>query len=240
MERGVGSERASARSAHGAQRPLYNAWKRASSIRDSARRIIIDSVRLAQLACVTGMPRYIDAATAARIDEHLMASPGVVPSASDPMQSDVDGPGFTLEQLMELAGLACAMTVQRCYPPASHPRVLICAGPGNQGGDGLVAARHLVLFGYAVTLYWPKGEDKLAHYGKLWRQASHTGVKRIDSFDESVISDADVILDAVFGFSFKGQPRAPFDAVLAAFKQTSTPIVSVDIPSGALAIGRMR
>ena len=195
------------------------------------------------------MPRYLDAATAAKIDERLMG----------------DEYGFTLEQvrgqtplttlllerrsrcrcgirrlragslaqLMELAGLACAMTVQRCFPPATHPRVLIAAGPGNQGGDGLVAARHLCLFGYAPTLYYPKGEDKTAHYGKLWRQASHAGVERIDTFDESALADADVCLDVIFGFSFKGAPRPPFDDVLAAFKRTKTPIVSVDIPSGA-------
>ena len=89
------------------------------------------------------------------------------------------------------------------------------------------------LFGYEPTLFYPKGEDKTAHYSKLWRQASHAGVRRIDTFDESVLADADVCLDAIFGFSFQGAPRPPFDDVLAAFKQTSTPIVSVDIPSGA-------
>ena len=46
-------------------------------------------------------------------------------------------------QLMELAGLSCAQTVAKVYPKDRHPRVLVCCGPGNQGGDGLVAARHL-------------------------------------------------------------------------------------------------
>lgn len=41
--------------------------------------------------------------------------------------------GYTLEQLMELAGLSCAQTVQRLYPPHTHPKVLIAAGSGNQG-----------------------------------------------------------------------------------------------------------
>ena len=44
---------------------------------------------------------------------------------------------------MELAGLACAMTVAKVYDKDNYPRVLVCCGPGNQGGDGLVAARHL-------------------------------------------------------------------------------------------------
>lgn len=46
-------------------------------------------------------------------------------------------------QLMELAGLACAQTLAKVYPRDTHRRVLVCCGPGNQGGDGLVAARHL-------------------------------------------------------------------------------------------------
>jgi NAD(P)H-hydrate epimerase len=44
---------------------------------------------------------------------------------------------------MELAGLACAQAVAAVYSKEKYPRVLICCGPGNQGGDGLVAARHL-------------------------------------------------------------------------------------------------
>jgi hydroxyethylthiazole kinase-like uncharacterized protein yjeF len=71
---------------------------------------------------------------AKRIDEELM------------------GPkmGFSLDQLMELAGLSVAQAVATEYPRESKPRVLIVAGPGNNGGDGLVAARHLHHFGYAV------------------------------------------------------------------------------------------
>lgn len=44
---------------------------------------------------------------------------------------------------MELAGLACAQTLAKVYSKDKYPRVLVCCGPGNQGGDGLVAARHL-------------------------------------------------------------------------------------------------
>ncbi|CAJ1427122.1 unnamed protein product, partial [Effrenium voratum] len=50
-------------------------------------------------------------------------------------------PGFSVDQLMELAGLSVASAVADAYPAAKQ--VLIVAGPGNNGGDGLVAARHL-------------------------------------------------------------------------------------------------
>lgn len=44
---------------------------------------------------------------------------------------------------MELAGLACAQGLAKSFPLDTHNQVLVITGPGNQGGDGLVAARHL-------------------------------------------------------------------------------------------------
>lgn len=77
---------------------------------------------------------------------------------------------------MELAGLACAQALAKAYDKEKYRRVLVCCGPGNQGGDGLVAARHLSqspyldrlftrtltvdvcsgMFGYEPTIYMPK------------------------------------------------------------------------------------
>ncbi|KAJ1330146.1 YjeF family domain-containing protein [Batrachochytrium salamandrivorans] len=64
--------------------------------------------------------------------------------------------GYSIDQLMELAGLSVAQAIFREYSPQTHRRVLVCAGPGNNGGDALVAARHLALFGYEPLIYYPK------------------------------------------------------------------------------------
>ncbi len=69
---------------------------------------------------------------AVRIDEELMGDLG-----------------FSVNELMELAGLSVASAIAEEHSPRSHPRVLVIAGPGNNGGDGLVAARHLYHFGFA-------------------------------------------------------------------------------------------
>ena len=55
---------------------------------------------------------------------------------------------FSVDQLMELAGLSVAVALAKSYPreSLSKPDVLVVSGPGNNGGDGLVAARHLKLF----------------------------------------------------------------------------------------------
>lgn len=65
------------------------------------------------------------------------------------IDEELMGPlGFSVDQLMELAGLACAVSLATEYPVSIHSRVLVISGPGNNGGDGLVAARHLHHFGY--------------------------------------------------------------------------------------------
>ena len=76
---------------------------------------------------------------------------------------------FTIYQLMELAGLAVAQSTydytEKYVKPKMNGdvdkmRVLAICGPGNNGGDGLVAARHLQQFGYLPTILYPKPQAK--------------------------------------------------------------------------------
>ncbi|TFY67858.1 hypothetical protein EVJ58_g1360 [Rhodofomes roseus] len=137
-----------------------------------------------------------------KIDEELMNAAGA----------------FSIDQLMELAGLACAQTLATVYNQEKYPRVLVCCGPGNQGGDGLVAARHLGMFGYKPTIWMPKPGSKDI-YQRLKKQCDNMHIQTIvPSTDVQPLRDAlarsDVILDAIFGFSFQPPVRAPFDAAL--------------------------
>jgi len=138
-------------------------------------------------------------------------------------------PGFSVDQLMELAGLSCACALQRAYP--DKKRVLIICGPGNNGGDGLVAARHLYHFGYEPTVVYPKASSKQL-FLNLIEQVSQLNIPVLSELPADVDTSYDVMMDAVFGFSFKGQPRSPFDTIIQKFSETSLPVVSVDIPSG--------
>ena len=73
------------------------------------------------------------------------------------IDEELMGPlGFSVDQLMELAGLSVACSLAAEYPASSHGRVLVIAGPGNNGGDGLVAARHLCHLGYSVEARWSR------------------------------------------------------------------------------------
>lgn len=144
---------------------------------------------------------------------------------------------FSVDQLMELAGLSCATAVARGYPLQSllktPPRVLIICGPGNNGGDGLVCARHLKLFGYEPSVLYPKRPNKQL-FQNLTTQCEKMDISFLTEMPEAdVIDEAyNVVVDAVFGFSFKGAVREPFGEIIAQLKKTTVPIASVDIPSG--------
>ena len=140
-------------------------------------------------------------------------------------------PGFSIDQLMELAGLSVAAAVQKQYPSSSHPRVLCVCGPGNNGGDGLVAARHLAQFGYAPAVLYPKRPSRPL-FVNLAAQMEMMAIPLLDAMPEQLDQEYDLVLDAVFGFSFAGAVRPPFDAVLEAMRRSTLPLCSVDIPSG--------
>ncbi|OAA60675.1 YjeF-related protein [Cordyceps fumosorosea ARSEF 2679] len=141
---------------------------------------------------------------------------------------------FSLDQLMELAGLSVSQAdelsqhardaVYRVHPPTMGRRVLVACGPGNNGGDGLVAARHLFYYGYRPSIYYPKrGKNELY-------QLEDLQVPFVDDF-VSAAEEADHIVDAIFGFSFSGEVREPFPAVIEALQKSEKPVTSVDAPS---------
>lgn len=142
---------------------------------------------------------------------------------------------FSVDQLMELAGYSCAVAVARCYPLASLPGgkagVLVCCGPGNNGGDGLVCARHLKLFGYQPSIFYPKQPNKPL-FQNLRTQCEKMNVAFVDALPSDISRSFSLVVDALFGFSFKGPPRPEFAVILEKLKQAGVPICSVDVPSG--------
>ncbi|XP_039977384.1 NAD(P)H-hydrate epimerase [Xiphias gladius] len=145
--------------------------------------------------------------------------------------------GFSVDQLMELAGLSCATAITRAYPLTSlvkaRPSLLVICGPGNNGGDGLVCARHLKLFGYEPTVLYPKRPNKPLFQG-LTTQCQKMEIPFLTEMPEAKMIDEayNVVVDAIFGFSFKGAVREPFGSILNVLNKTTVPVASIDIPSG--------
>ncbi|KAF9207037.1 hypothetical protein BGZ49_001316 [Haplosporangium sp. Z 27] len=139
------------------------------------------------------------------------------------------GGGFSFEQLVELAGFSVAQAVSKEFSKDDYPRIVVFSGPGNNGLDGLVAARHLCHFGYQPKVYYPKRPDKPVNNG-LMRQCTELDIPFVETL-ESGLNESDLVVDAIFGFSFSGEVRQPFVSAIQALKDTKLPIVSVDIPS---------
>lgn len=160
------------------------------------------------------MPRYLNQEEAAHIDEELF-----------------NEYHFSVDQLMELAGLSCASAVADCYPDKT--KVLVCVGPGNNGGDGLVCARHLKLFGYQPEVYYPKRPSKIL-YQNLQKQCELSGIALLAECPsvDAMNADYSLVIDALFGFSFKPPVRVEFATVVENLARTTSPLVSIDIPSG--------
>jgi NAD(P)H-hydrate epimerase len=120
-------------------------------------------------------------------------------------------------------------TVFKLQPVHKGKRILVACGPGNNGGDGLVAARHLFHYGYQPTIYYPK-QSKNELYQRLRKQLEDLKVPFTEDFP-AALKQTDHVVDAIFGFSFSGEVREPFPKVIEAMESTSVPILAVDAPS---------
>ena len=102
------------------------------------------------------------------------------------------------------------------------------------GGDGLVAARHLYLFGFVPTVYYPK-KTKRDLFQRLEQQLLNLKVAVTTNTDEldQLFMTTNHVVDALFGFSFKPPVRDPFGKVIELMIKNpgQVPITSVDIPS---------
>jgi len=156
--------------------------------------------------------KTLSAEKAAALDKELMS----------------DG-AFSIDQLMELAGLSVSQAVYKIQPPSKGKRVLVACGPGNNGGDGLVAARHLSHYGYDPTIYYPK-QSKNELYQRLVKQLKDLDISFTEDFP-SALASTDLIVDSIFGFSFSGEVREPFPKVIEALETTKIPVLAVDAPS---------
>lgn len=149
--------------------------------------------------------------------------------------------GISIDMLMENAGRAVATEVRRMHPDIKKQRILVLIGPGNNGGDGLVAARYLHDWGAKVTVYLcsqrPPDDANL----KLVQERNMTGIEaatdaNLAQLDKLLTSTNDVI-DALFGTGVSRPLSGIFGQVLdrvkkAKEKRPSLHIIALDLPSG--------
>ena len=145
--------------------------------------------------------------------------------------------GVTPEGLMETAGRGVAQAVATRLRGAPAQRVVVLVGPGNNGGDGLVAARHLYDMGAEVRVYLltPRAVDD-ANLRAL-RERDDLDIVELDEAKIASelapeVQHADAIIDAVLGIG-RGRPlEGIFAAALDTLTQQRGLLLAVDLPSG--------
>jgi ADP-dependent NAD(P)H-hydrate dehydratase / NAD(P)H-hydrate epimerase len=132
--------------------------------------------------------------------------------------------------LMEAAGRAVADAVSSRHPPGA--RVVVVAGPGNNGGDGFIAARVLVHRRYRVRMLLLGDRSRLkgdaAEAAARWLGAQGA----IEPTSPAALAPADVIVDALFGAGLDRPVEGAARALIEAMNASGAPIVAVDLASG--------
>lgn len=144
--------------------------------------------------------------------------------------------GVSMAQLMEKAGSAVAAFVRKLGEPAGKRIVILC-GKGNNGGDGFVAARKLQRWGAQVTVVLacgkPKTELAQAAFAQMPGEIPVVDWEEKKYETESLLESADYVVDAIFGFGFKGKPEGSLPRLLEQANHSHGVRISVDLPSGA-------
>ncbi len=159
------------------------------------------------------------------------------------MQEAEQHAGVPVSQLMENAGLAVAQEAWLLLGEVAERRIVVLAGPGNNGGDGLVASRHLHEWGAAVSVYLLKPRDEKDEVfaplleAKVPASTAEEDAKQGYKQLEELLGGAELVIDALLG---TGRAR-PIDGVLAevldrlraARGRTLPPrLLAVDLPTG--------
>jgi NAD(P)H-hydrate epimerase len=130
-------------------------------------------------------------------------------------------------ELMERAGEGLARVVAGVAPGGD---VVVVCGGGNNGGDGYVVARLLRERGRAVRVLTTVDVAKLKGDARASFEALPGAAP--EPFDAAALTGAAVIVDAILGTGFSGEPRADVAAAIAAINAAGVPVVAADVPSG--------
>lgn len=172
------------------------------------------------------------------------------------LESSANEAGLSYEEMMEVAGQRTAQAV-RDLTEAENKRVVVLVGPGNNGGDGLVAAHYLKSMGAKVSCYlWKRSSEGDANLQRVKADGIFMVWAEEDSdYDalRALLASADVVLDALLGIGVarpiqgeleailriiqqlvvqRGSRHGLFGAIPAAGPERKVLLVAVDCPTG--------
>ncbi|MGI6145010.1 MAG: NAD(P)H-hydrate dehydratase [Clostridia bacterium] len=144
--------------------------------------------------------------------------------------------------LMENAGRSVALKIQELFPEKEQRQgnYLFLIGKGNNGGDALVAARHLYQQGFGVKLFFLFPLDNLQGIVlKNWQLLEELGVKGHYLADEHSfylfklsLNNCSLVIDGIFGTGFRDKLPANIERTIDIVNNSSCPVLAIDVPSG--------
>jgi hydroxyethylthiazole kinase-like uncharacterized protein yjeF len=165
------------------------------------------------------------------LPEHTLVSAAMIELLTNAEMGEADrltiASGTAGIDLMEAAGRAVAGAVAARHPPGS--RVVVVAGPGNNGGDGFVAARVLAERGHRVRMLLLGERGRLKGDAAL---AASRWLGTIEAASPQALAGADVLVDALFGAGLDRPVEGAARALIEAMNQSGAPIIAVDLASG--------
>jgi NAD(P)H-hydrate epimerase len=162
--------------------------------------------------------------------------PVLTPDEAATLEREAQAGGISADALMEDAGREVADAAVRLAGGVYGRRAVVVCGKGNNGGDGLVAARYLDGWGVRTTvILLEEGADlrepAASNLGRLAPTAT-----RVRAFSGASLARelarADVVVDAIFGTGFRGAPEDAHAEAITALNASGVPVVAVDVPSG--------
>ena len=134
--------------------------------------------------------------------------------------------------LMENAGREVSDIAVDMLVGAPGKKVAIFCGTGNNGGDGFVAARHLVNQDIEVSVYIVGKKSSIKNDPLVNLNILEKMGVNINEISSPVKINVDLIIDAIFGIGLKGEVKEPVRSIIVDLNKKNIPIVSIDVPSG--------
>ena len=154
----------------------------------------------------------------------------------------IDTVGMAGVILMENAGRSCAELIKSKLCDTENGKVCIFCGPGNNGGDGFVIARHLFNSNFDVTVVIVGDMSKIKGDAKVNLDIVQTLKLRVEQVDisqpdlsvkiKNYVCKADIVVDGLFGTGLRGELGSDYKRLIKTINVQNRPVLSVDIPSG--------
>ncbi|MBI3459793.1 NAD(P)H-hydrate epimerase, partial [Candidatus Acetothermia bacterium] len=142
--------------------------------------------------------------------------------------------------LMENAGRSVFQIIQERVSEFAQKKIVIVCGKGNNGGDGLVVARHLMNAGASPQIFVLSLKEELSPDARVNAEIferSEVSVRYLDDDAQlselaQVLAHAELVVDAIFGTGFEGAARGLAAHAVELINLSSASVFSIDIPSG--------